>query len=40
MKNEPGYDKTKFRIDFTMNGKADNYEGRQAKSARRGGSGN
>ncbi len=29
MKNEPGYDKTKFRIDFTMNGKADNYEGRQ-----------
>ena len=29
MKNEPGYDKTKFRIDFTMNGEADNYEGRQ-----------
>ncbi len=29
MKDEPGYDKTKFRIDFTMNGKADNYEGRQ-----------
>ena len=29
MRDEPGYDKTKFRIDFTMNGKADNYEGRQ-----------
>ena len=29
MRDKPGYDKTKFRIDFTMNGKADNYEGRQ-----------
>ena len=29
MQDEPGYDKTKFRIDFTMNGRADNYEGRQ-----------
>ena len=25
----PGYDKTEFRIDFVMNGKADQYEGRQ-----------
>ncbi|MCM1525330.1 MAG: YodL domain-containing protein, partial [Ruminococcus sp.] len=25
----PGYDKTDFRIDFVMNGKADQYEGRQ-----------
>ncbi len=25
----PGYDKTAFRIDFVMNGKADQYEGRQ-----------
>lgn len=25
-----GYDKTKFRIDFTFRGKPDNYEGRQA----------
>ena len=25
----PGYDKTTFRIDFVMNGKADQYEGRQ-----------
>ena len=33
MKNEPGYDKTKFRIDFTMNGKADNYEASCAISA-------
>lgn len=24
-----GYDKTKFRIDFTLNGKLDSYEGRQ-----------
>ena len=29
MRDEPGYDKTKFRIDFTMNGQPDNYEGRQ-----------
>lgn len=28
-KNIPGYDKTAFRIDFMMNGKADQYEGRQ-----------
>ena len=26
---EPGYDKTKFRIDFTMQGQPDSYEGRQ-----------
>ena len=26
---EPGYDKTKFRIDFTFRGQPDNYEGRQ-----------
>ncbi|MCM1525440.1 MAG: antirestriction protein ArdA, partial [Ruminococcus sp.] len=25
----PGYDKTEFRIDFVMDGKADHYEGRQ-----------
>ena len=25
----PGYDKTEFRIDYVMNGKADHYEGRQ-----------
>ena len=28
-KDIPGYDKTAFRIDFVMNGKADSYEGRQ-----------
>ena len=28
-KDIPGYDKTKFRIDFTMNGEPDYYEGRQ-----------
>ena len=28
-KDIPGYDKTVFRIDFVMNGKADSYEGRQ-----------
>ena len=28
-KDSPGYDKTKFRIDFVMNGEADHYEGRQ-----------
>ena len=26
---EPGYDKTKFRIDFTFRGQPNNYEGRQ-----------
>lgn len=26
---EPGYDKTKFRIDFTFQGELDSYEGRQ-----------
>lgn len=26
---DPGYDKTKFRIDFTFRGQPDNYEGRQ-----------
>lgn len=26
---EPGYDKTKFRIDFTFEGELDSYEGRQ-----------
>lgn len=29
MRDEPGYDKTKFRIDFTLNSQPDNYEGRQ-----------
>lgn len=29
MRDELGYDKTKFRIDFTMNGQPENYEGRQ-----------
>ena len=28
-KDTPGYDKTKFRIDFTLDGKPEQYEGRQ-----------
>lgn len=28
-KDTPGYDKTKFRIDFTLDGKTETYEGRQ-----------
>ena len=28
-KDTPGYDKTKFRLDFTLDGKTEQYEGRQ-----------